>query len=79
MKKLIRLSFFALVATFTLASCETKNTENATENAGDAIEADVEATGDSLEANTDQAVDATTGAVNEAGSEVKEEAKDASH
>ena len=79
MKKLIKFSFIALVATFTFASCETKNTENATENTGDAIEADAEATGDSLDANTDQAVDATTDAVEDAGAEVKEEAHDAQH
>ncbi len=79
MKKLVRFSFIALVATFTFVACETKNTENATENTGDAIEADAEATGDSLEANTDQAVDATTDAANEAGAEVKEEAHDAQH
>ena len=73
MKKLARISFFAFAATFAFAACETKNTENATENAGDAIEADVEATGDSLEANTDQAVDATENAADEAAAEVKEE------
>jgi hypothetical protein len=73
MKKLIKFSFIALVAVFSFASCETKNTENATENTGEAVEADAEATGEAIEADADQAVDATTDAVDEAGEEVKEE------
>jgi hypothetical protein len=72
MKKIAKLSFFAFVAAFAFASCETKNTENATENTGDAIEADAEASADSLEANTDQAVDATENTADAAAEEVKD-------
>jgi hypothetical protein len=77
MKKLARISFFALVAGFAFASCETKNTENATENAGEAIEADADASADSLDANTDQAVEATEDAADAAATEVKEETNEA--
>jgi hypothetical protein len=75
MKKLAKISFFAFIAAFAFASCETNKTENAAENTGEAIEADAEASADSLEANTDQAVEATENAADEAAADVKEETK----
>ncbi|CAA9223574.1 MAG: hypothetical protein AVDCRST_MAG95-649 [uncultured Adhaeribacter sp.] len=76
MKRFVQVFAFALVATFSFSACETKKTENAVENTGEAVESDVEATGDSLNANTDQAVDATQDAAGEAGAEVEAETKD---
>ncbi|WP_034256653.1 hypothetical protein [Adhaeribacter aquaticus] len=82
MKKLASISFFAFVAIFAFASCETKTTENNTETveiSEDEAENDVEEAAEETEdAVEDAASDVKQGSKKAAG-EVREEARDLKH
>ena len=72
MKNLAKISFFAFMATFTFAACESNNTERAAENTGDAVERDLENAGEEIEENLEEAADETKEAARKAGAKLEE-------